>query len=179
MSFIWPYMLLCLVVVPLLVVMYVRIQQRRRRMVASYGSFGRLQQQGGRPIGKQRHIPPVLFLMGLTIAIVALARPEANVSLPRLEGTVVLAFDVSGSMAQNVGGRSRLELAQEALAAMIQEYDKLSKEFGFEAVDSSRSVDEIHEKIREKVKEVVGHSKPAKSRDSAKASPDGAKPAKG
>lgn len=62
---------------------------------------------------------------------------------------------------------------------LIQEYDKLSKEFGFEAVDSSRSVDEIHEKIREKVKEVVGRSKPAKSKDAVKASPDGAKPAKG
>jgi len=120
MSFIWPYMLLCLVVVPLLVVMYVRIQQRRRRMVASYGSFGRLQQQGGRPIGKRRHIPPVLFLMGLTIAIVALARPEAQVSLPRLEGTVVLAFDVSGSMNATDMQPNRMEAAKAAARSFIE-----------------------------------------------------------
>lgn len=64
-------------------------------------------------------------------------------------------------------------------SVLIQEYDKLSKEFGFETVDASKSVDEIHERIREKVKEVVGRSKPAKSKDAAKAPADGGKPAKG
>ena len=36
-------------------------------------------------------------------------------------------------------------------SAMIAEYDKLAKEFGFETIDARKSVDEIHEKIRDKV----------------------------
>lgn len=38
---------------------------------------------------------------------------------------------------------------------MINEYDKLAKEFGFEIVDARKSVDDIQEQIREKVKDVL------------------------
>ena len=43
-------------------------------------------------------MPAVLFLVGVTILFVALARPEMELNHPRREGTVILAFDVSASM---------------------------------------------------------------------------------
>ncbi len=43
--------------------------------------------------------------------------------------------------------------------ALIKEYDKLAKEFAFESVDADKSVDEIHDKIKEKVKEILGAPK--------------------
>ena len=47
---------------------------------------------------------------------------------------------------------------------LISEYDKLSKEFDFQAIDARKSVDEIQEQIREKVKLIVGdRPKPKKS----------------
>jgi Ca-activated chloride channel family protein len=49
--------------------------------------------------GVRRHIPVLIFLLGITVLFVSLARPKATVSLPKYEGTVVLVFDVSGSMA--------------------------------------------------------------------------------
>src|SRR5689334_24614056 len=98
MSFIWPLMLILLLLIPLGALVYVRMQRRRRRQMASYGSMG-LVQTAGRQLGARRHIPPALFLAGLTILIIALARPQTVVSVPRVEGTVILAFDVSGSMA--------------------------------------------------------------------------------
>src|SRR5689334_11878123 len=51
--------------------------------------------------------------------IVGLARPQAVVSLPRLEGTVILAFDVSGSMAATDFQPTRMEAAKKAAKAFV------------------------------------------------------------
>lgn len=112
MTFLWPFMLWLLIILVLFVVLYVRLQQRRRRMVAKYGSVGLVQSPGGRAVGYRRHVPPLLFLTGLGILIVSLARPQAVVSLPRIQGTVVLVFDVSGSMAANDVQPTRIEAAK-------------------------------------------------------------------
>jgi Ca-activated chloride channel family protein len=106
-------MLLSLVVVPVLFLLYLRLQQRRKQIAARYGSLG-IVQEAGRPLGSRRHIPAVLFLVGITILLVALARPQTIVSLPRLQGTVILAFDVSGSMAATDMDPSRMEAAKVA-----------------------------------------------------------------
>ena len=42
---------------------------------------------------------------------------------------------------------------------LIAEYDRLAQEFGFEVIDGTKMVDEIQEKIREKLKEVLGKPK--------------------
>lgn len=120
MSFIWPAMLLLVLFVPLFVVLYILMQRRRRRIAAAYSSFGLGQQGTGRRLGKRRHIPITLFLIGLTILIVALARPQTVVSLPRIEGTVMLAFDVSGSMAADDLKPTRMEAAKAAARDFIE-----------------------------------------------------------
>jgi Ca-activated chloride channel homolog len=79
-----------------------------------------VEQTTGRPGGFRRHIPAALYLAGLTILIVALARPQAVVSLPRLAGTVMLAFDVSGSMAADDLEPTRLEAAKAAARAFVE-----------------------------------------------------------
>jgi Ca-activated chloride channel family protein len=114
MSFVWPAMLGTLVLIPLLIFFYVRMQGRRRQLVARYGTLGLVREAGGRPLGARRHVPPLLLLIGLTILLAALARPQAVVSLPRLEGTVILAFDVSGSMAADDLEPTRMEAAKAA-----------------------------------------------------------------
>ncbi len=119
MSFIWPVMLIALVVPPLLVWLYVRLQQRRRRLAAGYGSLG-IVQATGRPLGWRRYVPPALFLVGLTLLALALARPQAVVSLPRLEGTVILTFDVSGSMAADDIKPTRMEAAKAAARQFVE-----------------------------------------------------------
>ncbi|MEO8286193.1 MAG: VWA domain-containing protein [Chloroflexota bacterium] len=114
MTFLWPVMFAGLLLVPIFIAAYLWMQQRRRDMVARYGNFGLLQGASSRRLGVRRHIPPGLFLLALTILIVALARPQAMVSLPRLEGTVILAFDVSGSMAADDIKPTRLDAAKAA-----------------------------------------------------------------
>ena len=119
MTFIWPWMLLTLLLIPLLVLFYLRLQQRRKLIAARYGTLGIVQEAGRRPLGWRRHIPPVLFLVGLTISLVALARPQMEVSLPRLQGTVILAFDVSGSMGAEDLTPTRMEAAKVAASDFV------------------------------------------------------------
>ena len=121
MTFIWPMMLLCLLLIPLAVVLYIRMQRRRQRLAADYASFGLGQPTTGRRPGARRHIPIIVFLIGLTILIVALARPQTVVSLPKIEGTVILAFDVSGSMAADDMQPTRMEAAKAAARDFIEE----------------------------------------------------------
>ena len=79
-----------------------------------------MQEAAGRRLGLRRHIPPALFLAGLTILLIALARPQTVVSLPRVEGTVILAFDVSGSMAADDLKPTRMEAAKAAARDFVQ-----------------------------------------------------------
>jgi len=120
MTFLWPVMLPALLLIPAFVGVYLRLQARRRRLTAHYSTLGLVPTAAGRRAGVRRHLPPVFFLLALTILIVALARPQTVVSLPRLEGTIILAFDVSRSMAGDDLKPSRLEAAKTAARAFVE-----------------------------------------------------------
>jgi Ca-activated chloride channel homolog len=120
MTFIWPLMLISLLLVPLFVVLYVRLQRQRRLAAERYGSLGFVQGSSGRRLGLRRHLPPAIFLGGLAVLLVALARPQTVVSLPRQEGTVILTFDVSGSMAADDMKPTRLDAAKIAAEDFVQ-----------------------------------------------------------
>jgi len=120
MSFIWPWVLVLLAFIPLAAALYMLLQWLRRRRMARYGSTLLGQATGGRKLGWRRHIPAAFFLLGLTILTVALARPQAVVSVPRIEGTVILAFDVSGSMAADDIKPTRMDAAKAAALSFVQ-----------------------------------------------------------
>jgi len=113
-------MLLLLILVPVLVALYVRVQQRRRQLIASYGGSMLKPSREAQVTSDRRHVPPLFFLIGLAILIFALARPETVVGVPRIEGTVILAFDISGSMAADDLEPSRLEAAKAAALAFVE-----------------------------------------------------------
>jgi Ca-activated chloride channel family protein len=119
MSFFWPSMLYLLILIPVFIGLYFRLQGRRRKAIEKYGSLGFVQ-EGGHGPGARRHLPPILFLVSLTILTLALARPKTVLSLPRIEGTVILVFDVSGSMAAEDVQPTRLEAAKIAAINFVQ-----------------------------------------------------------
>lgn len=112
-------MLLGLVVVPIVVVLYGIIQRRRIMRAVDFGYSGNTQAAKGREPSLRRHLPPVLFTISLIILLIALARPQATVNLPRVEGTVILVFDVSGSMAAQDVEPNRMEAAKAAALAFV------------------------------------------------------------
>jgi Ca-activated chloride channel homolog len=121
-SFIWPAMLLLLPAVPLGALAYLALERRRRRRIAGFGALAAAVRLEGasRPGGVRRRIPGAFILIGLTILVLALARPESIVSVPRVEGTVILAFDVSGSMAATDLEPTRMEAAKVAARAFAE-----------------------------------------------------------
>jgi Ca-activated chloride channel homolog len=114
MSFIWPSLLLILFFVPVLVLLYLWLQRRRHSFAARYGSLGLVHDTVGSGIGVRRHVPAMIFLAGITILLFSLSRPQATVSVPKIEGTVMLTFDVSGSMAAEDLQPTRMEAAKTA-----------------------------------------------------------------
>jgi Ca-activated chloride channel homolog len=126
MSFVWPAMLLLLLAIPLGVAGYVALERRRGRRAAASAFVAAARVGGSRGAAVWRagrvrsRIPAALVLIGLTILVVALARPQSVVGVPRIEGTVVLAFDVSGSMAATDLKPSRMEAAKAAARKFVE-----------------------------------------------------------
>jgi Ca-activated chloride channel family protein len=118
MSFIWPAMLVLLLLIPVGAWLYLFLDRRRRRRVATYGSLA-VPAAGRGSVGLRRHVSPAFLAIGMTVMVVALARPQAVVSLPRVEGTVILAFDVSGSMAADDVKPTRMEAAKAAAREFV------------------------------------------------------------
>jgi Ca-activated chloride channel family protein len=117
MTFRWPWMLPLLAALPLLVHRYRGLLRRRDARRAELAALG-LVATG--PPGR-RHLTPVLALLALVLLGVALARPEATVAETRRQGTVVLAFDVSGSMAATDLAPTRLEAAKAAARGFVEQ----------------------------------------------------------
>ncbi|MGI5241252.1 VWA domain-containing protein [Dactylosporangium sp. CA-139066] len=93
-----------------LILLYVSSARRRSRLLAGAG----LATTRPRRDALRRHLPQALFLVAATLLLLAVARPEAPLSLARSNGTVVLAFDVSNSMKATDVAPSRLAAAQAA-----------------------------------------------------------------
>lgn len=112
MTFLWPSMLWFLLAIPALVAFYVWIARRRKQFAVRYGNFGLVQTAAGQAPRWRRHVPATLFLAGIFVLIIAIARPQVTLRLPTIEGIVILAFDTSGSMAADDIDPSRLEAAR-------------------------------------------------------------------
>ncbi len=119
MSFLWPDSLWLLLAVPLLVGLYVVVLRRRKKLALRYASLSMVREAIGVGQRARRHVPPILFLIGLTLMIVAMARPTAVVTLPTQHETIILAMDVSGSMRAVDVQPTRLAASQEAARAFI------------------------------------------------------------
>jgi Ca-activated chloride channel family protein len=119
MSFQWPQLLVALALIPLLIVLYMLAQRRRRAYALRFANFALLDAVVTRSPGWRRHVPPLLYLLSLAALLVALARPTAVLAVPRDESSVVLAIDVSGSMSADDLRPSRLVAAQQAARAFV------------------------------------------------------------
>jgi Ca-activated chloride channel family protein len=112
-------MLYALLVIPVVVVLYLRLQRRQRVLATSFYRLGGDQTTKRPGPGFRHHFSPLLSLASLAVILVALARPQAEISLPRVEGTVILVFDVSASMGATDAEPTRLEAAKTAAREFV------------------------------------------------------------
>jgi Ca-activated chloride channel homolog len=118
--FLSPEALWLLLAGPALVAAYVLLMRRRRKVVVRYTTLAPLREAMGPRESLRRHVPPLLFLFGLMVAIVAIARPTATVTLPSEQRTIIMAIDVSLSMRASDIEPSRIVAAQNAAKAFVQ-----------------------------------------------------------
>ncbi len=121
MTFLWPEMLWLLVLVPLIAGLYVLLLRRKHRLAVRYASLSMVREamSGGNRF--RRHVPPLMFVVALTLMLVAVARPAAVVTLPSQHEIIILAMDVSGSMRAVDVKPNRLTASQEAARAFIHD----------------------------------------------------------
>ena len=120
MTFIWPWVLVSLLLVPLCALLYRRVLQGRQRDALRLGASGLARDLETRPLGWRRHLPPGLFLLGVALLLVAAARPQVTLAIPRLEGIVMLVFDASASMAADDSDPTRIIAAQTIAQTFVE-----------------------------------------------------------
>jgi len=68
-----------------------------------------------------RSLPPLLWLLALAALLLAVARPQATITLPSRVETIILALDMSGSMKATDIVPTRMAAAREAATAFVNE----------------------------------------------------------
>ena len=121
MTFLWPQFLWLLLALPLLVVLYIWLLRRKKKIALRYASLSIVREAMGKGQSIRRHIPPALFLLSFAAMLIASARPFAVVSLPSEKKTIMLAMDVSGSMRATDVAPNRLVASQNAAKAFLAE----------------------------------------------------------
>jgi Ca-activated chloride channel homolog len=114
----WPWALLGLLALPLIVVAYRRLLRQQSERRADLARQGLVVPTARRD--RWRHVAPVLLVAALAVMLLALSRPVAAVAEPRREGTVILAFDVSTSMAAKDVQPTRLDSAKAAAKGFVE-----------------------------------------------------------
>ena len=121
MTFEWPFALLGLLLLPLVVLVYRAAQRRRVRYAARFTNLDVLASVLPRSSALRRHLPAAAALLAAAVLLVALARPHTTVAVAREQATVMLVTDVSASMAARDVQPSRLDAAIEAARSFLDE----------------------------------------------------------
>ena len=118
MRFLLPSALWLLLLLPCLVCAYF-VLQRRRKQALRYASLALIRDALTQGHRLRAHLPGLLFLAAIAVSVLAIARPAAVVSTPSHQRTIVLAMDVSLSMAAEDVAPNRLAAAQAAARTFI------------------------------------------------------------
>jgi Ca-activated chloride channel family protein len=120
-------MLWLMALVPLVVAAYLLVLRRRKKSSVRYAGLAMFREAMGPAQRIRRHVPPALFLLAFALMIFAVSRPAAIVTLPSAHETVLLAMDVSGSMRATDVKPNRLEAAQAAARAFVEEQPRTTR----------------------------------------------------
>jgi len=99
---------------------YVLVSLRRRAYTVRFTNLALLESvTPRRPQWFRRHVPAILMLAALVALVVAMAGPARAERVPQERATIILAIDVSNSMAATDVTPSRLVAAQDGAIAFV------------------------------------------------------------
>lgn len=120
MTFLEPQRLWWLLLLVLLVGAYVFAQTRRREYTVRFTNLSLLDQVAPHRPDVRRHVPAVLFSLSLGVLIASMAVPAMPVEQPRERATIMVAVDVSLSMAATDIDPDRLNAAKESAQGFVE-----------------------------------------------------------
>ena len=121
MSFFAPDRLWLLLAVAGLAALYVwAFRRKRRRYGLRFSNLALLDKVAPRGPDWRRHLPAIVFVATLCLLVVGFARPSANAKVPRERATVLIAIDVSNSMAATDVEPNRLQAAKSAALDFVE-----------------------------------------------------------
>ena len=126
MTFATPWVLWGLFLVPLALFAYWLVQRRRIKYAARFTNLDLLANVVDASPGRRRHLPALFALAALAALIVAVARPQTSVAVPRDDATVIMTLDSSASMTATDVPPTRLDAAKSASKSFL---DKLPDRF--------------------------------------------------
>ncbi|MCP3012300.1 VWA domain-containing protein [Nocardiopsis dassonvillei] len=120
MTFLEPQRLWWLLLVVVLVAAYVFAQTRRREYTMRFTNLALLDQVAPHRPDVRRHVPAVLFTVTIGVLIASMALPAMPVQQPRERATIMVAVDVSLSMAADDIDPNRLEAAKKSAQGFVE-----------------------------------------------------------
>ena len=121
MSFRWPELLWAVLLVPLVLLVWLRGERRRAQRAGVFGNPALLPNMVTARPGWRRVVPVMLYLLAATVLLLALARPEATAQVPRDQATIMLVMDSSQSMLNSDVSPTRIQAARKAADAFLKE----------------------------------------------------------
>lgn len=121
MAWLAPEMLWALLFVPAPVLLYIWAWRQRKSTQHRFASLRLLKAAKGPGQAWRIHLPAFLLWLMFCLAILALARPVAEITLPTDYRKLVIAIDVSRSMLARDVEPSRIEAAQAAVRGFIHQ----------------------------------------------------------
>ncbi|MGA2530225.1 MAG: VWA domain-containing protein [Acidimicrobiales bacterium] len=120
MTFTSPVMLLGLLLIPAVIASYASSRKRRRRRLAGLAARGFVASD---PVRRRlrEHLPFGFLVAALVLLVLACARPIAVIKTPQRTATVVVALDVSNSMAATDAKPSRIEAAKAVASDFVRQ----------------------------------------------------------
>lgn len=115
-----PSMLWLLLAVAALAGGYVLLQRRRRHFAVRFTNIDLLESVAPRRPGWRRHVPAAAIGTALVASVLGLAQPVHATEVPRESAVVMLAIDVSGSMAATDVSPNRLQAAIVAASDFVE-----------------------------------------------------------
>ncbi|NUP00147.1 MAG: VWA domain-containing protein [Nonomuraea sp.] len=120
MTFSWPWALVSVLLIPLILGVRWWARRRRRRAAVRVTSIALVRSALPGRTRWTRRIPAALFVAGLALLAVGAARPQASVPVPMKSATILLALDTSGSMCSTDVDPNRITAARKAAADFIE-----------------------------------------------------------
>lgn len=120
MTFLAPERLWLFAVLLVLAAAYVVLRRRRRREAVTFPNALLLSSVMKRRFAWRRHVPAAAAVLALAAGIVGIARPATAEQVPRA-GEVMLAIDISGSMAATDVTPTRLKAAVTAATGFVHD----------------------------------------------------------